>query len=131
MRGPAGTATPGTGCWSVASTVCSFSFGARADVDVEDLVQRTMMSCLQARSNLRTSTSFRAVLFAVARDELIDQRRRRDVVRQDEAPTELVCERTTRSGFALARQRKHRLARALLRLDLELQIATAFTTGRA
>ncbi len=100
-------------------------FGARSDVDVEDLVQRTMMSCLQARSKLRSASSFRAFLFTVARHELIDHRRRRDVVREEEAPSELVCERTTPSGFALARQRRHGLARALLRLGVEVQVAVA------
>lgn len=100
-------------------------FGPRADGEVEDLVQRTMMSCLNARGSVREASSFRAFLFRTAKNELIDHYRRRDASREQAVSAELACERTTPSQFAIGREERDALARALTRLDLELQIVIA------
>lgn len=100
-------------------------FGQRVDRDVEDLVQRTMMSCLSARASVRNASCFRAFLFRVARNELIDHYRRKDPMRESVEPDEGLCERTTPSQFAADRQQKAALSLALSKLELELQIVLA------
>lgn len=100
-------------------------FGLRVNRDVEDLVQRTMMSCLASRASVRKASSFRAFLFSVARNELIDHYRRKDPIGECIEPDDAQCERTTPSQFAVGRQQKHALAISLSKLEVELQIVLA------
>lgn len=100
-------------------------FGLRVNRDVEDLVQRTMMSCLASRASVRKASSFRAFLFSVARNELIDHYRRKDPIGECIEPDDALCERTTPSQFAVGRQQKHALAVSLSKLEVELQIVLA------
>lgn len=55
-------------------------FHNKAGASVHDLVQRTLLGCLEARARIREGTSFRAFLFGVARNVLFDHYRlaRRD-----------------------------------------------------
>ncbi|MBL4688462.1 MAG: sigma-70 family RNA polymerase sigma factor [Nannocystaceae bacterium] len=100
-------------------------FGLRVNRDVEDLVQRTMVSCLASRASVRKASSFRAFLFSVARNELIDHYRRKDPIGECIEPDDAQCERTTPSQFAVGRQQKHALAISLSKLEVELQIVLA------
>lgn len=100
-------------------------FGLRVDRDVEDLVQRTMMSCLASRASVRDTSSFRSFLFSIARNELIDHYRRKDPLAECVEPEDARCERTTPSQFAVGRQQKVALSIALSRLEVELQIVLA------
>lgn len=43
----------------------------KADTNVEELVQRTFVACVEARDRLREDTSFRAFLFAIAHNVLM------------------------------------------------------------
>lgn len=55
-------------------------FRSKVAGDVDDLVQRTFMSCLEAREGFRGECSFRTLLFHIARRRLHDyfRERRRD-----------------------------------------------------
>ena len=100
-------------------------FGPRSDPDVEDLVQRTMMSCVRSRARLRNASSFRAFLFTIAKNELIDHLRRRRPIADSAEVDELAGERTTPSQFAAEQEEKAALGRALMTLELDLQIVVA------
>jgi RNA polymerase sigma-70 factor (ECF subfamily) len=100
-------------------------FGPRAERDVEDLVQRTMLSCVRARGSVQRASSFRAFLFTTAKHELIDHYRRRTHALPSAEPDEAVCDRTTPSQFAIGREQRRSLARALQTLDVDLQIVVA------
>lgn len=106
-------------------------FGARAERDVEDLVQRTLMSCVRARDSVQRASSFRAFLFTTAKHELIDHYRRRSVERARSGdvagpePDDEACERTTPSQFAMRREQRRALGRALRAIDVELQVVIA------
>lgn len=100
-------------------------FGPRAERDVEDLVQRTMLSCVRAHASVHTSSSFRAFLFTTAKNELVDHYRRRGSAPPLAEPDDVVCQRTTPSQYAVGREERRRLARALQRLDLDLQMVVA------
>ncbi len=47
-------------------------FNNKAGDSTEDLIQQTMMACMQARTRLRDHSSFRAFLLGVARNKLYD-----------------------------------------------------------
>jgi RNA polymerase sigma-70 factor, ECF subfamily len=100
-------------------------FGPRAERDVEDLVQRTMLSCLRARGSVVHASSFRAFLFTTAKHELIDHYRRRSHQPPLAEPDEVVCERTTPSQFVVGREQRRALARALRSIDVDLQVVVA------
>jgi RNA polymerase sigma factor (sigma-70 family) len=100
-------------------------FGPRAERDVEDLVQRTMLSCVRARDSLERASSFRAFLFTTAKNELIDHYRRRSHALPLAEPDEAAADRTTPSQFAVDRQQRRALARALQSIDVDLQVVVA------
>lgn len=100
-------------------------FGPRAERDVEDLVQRTMLSCVRAHASVQKASSFRAFLFTTAKHELVDHYRRRASALPIAEPDDVVCERTTPSQFAIGREQRRTLARALQTLDVELQMIVA------
>ncbi len=82
--------------------VCRF-FRSKLGDDVEDLVQRTFLDCVESRDRIR-QPSFRAYLFSVARHRLFDH------LRQGlRRPTEALGER---SITELRTHLSHRLARA-------------------
>lgn len=100
-------------------------FGARAEGDVEDLVQRTLMSCVRARDSVQRASSFRAFLFTTAKHELIDHYRRRQIDVASPEPDDEASERTTPSQFAIRREQRRVLGVALRAIDVELQVVIA------
>lgn len=50
-------------------------FGTRVSGDVEDVVQQTLLSCLEACSTFRGECSFRTLLYRIARRRLLDHHR--------------------------------------------------------
>lgn len=54
-----------------------FYFNKVGDGEVEDLIQRTMMSCVRARDGFREDASFRTWIFKIARNELLMHYRKR------------------------------------------------------
>ena len=100
-------------------------FGPRAERDVEDLVQRTMLSCVRAHATVHKASSFRAFLFTTAKNELVDHYRRRGSAPPLAEPDDVVCQRTTPSQYAVGREQRRMLARALQRIDVDLQMVVA------
>lgn len=101
--------------------LCRF-FRNKAGDSVEELIQRTMLACLENAEHLRQASSFRAYLFSIARNELYAHFRR---VRRDALDVSLhsVHDLEPSCGTRIARkQEEARLLAALRRLPLELQV---------
>lgn len=94
--------------------------------DVEDLIQRTLMSCLESVGSFRGESSFRTYLFVIARRELYDfvQRKLRSERREepDLGVTSIEGAGITPSMAALANQQQELLARAIQGIPVELQV---------
>ncbi|HEY8430238.1 MAG TPA: sigma-70 family RNA polymerase sigma factor [Sandaracinaceae bacterium] len=98
-------------------------FVHRAPSHATDLVQRTFLSCVEARDRFRGTSSFRTFLFAIARNELLVwlRRRQRDAV--DEGGSS-VADRAPSPSTQMHRRFEHRvLLEALRAIPLDLQIA--------
>ena len=98
-------------------------FHNKAGHDIDDLVQQTFADCLAAHGRFEGSASFRAFLFGVARNKLLQSiyARARDSGRRTEAvPVDDVG-----SGFVDCvefKQERRALLRALRRIPVESQI---------
>lgn len=94
--------------------------------DVEDLIQRTLMACLESVEKFRGDSSFRTYLFVIARRELYDfvQRKVRSETREapDLGVTSIEGAGITPSMAALANQQHELLARAMQGIAVELQV---------
>lgn len=122
-RWRAGDATAGDALFTrhLASLVRFFSTKCPADAD--DLVQRTLLGCVQAREQFRAESTFRTYLFTVARHELYAhvERARRDGGRVDFSITSM-AEVITTPVTRLARDDdRRRLLEALRELPIEQQ----------
>lgn len=103
------------------SGLCRF-FRNKAGDSVEDLIQRTMLVCLENAERLRDASSFRAYLFTIARNELYRHFRRG---RRDAIDTSLhsVHDLQPSHGTVLARREEERILLASLRrLPIDLQV---------
>lgn len=88
---------------------------------MEDLIQRTMLVCLENADRLREASSFRAYLFTIARNELYRHFRKG----RSDLDTTLCSVHDLRPSAAtvLARREEERiLLSALRRLPLDLQV---------
>jgi RNA polymerase sigma-70 factor (ECF subfamily) len=89
-----------------------------------DLTQRALTTCAQVHDSLQDGIRFRAFVLGIARNILLRHlraagRRREDPYSRCEAP----CSRTSPSGVAVVRERQRRLAAAVRRLPLPMQLA--------
>lgn len=103
-------------------SLCRF-FATKCGADADDLIQRTLLACVQARDQFRAEASFRTYLFTVARHELYHYLRRsqRDGARLDFAITS-IAELVSTPATKLARDADHRrLQEALRTLPVEQQ----------
>lgn len=98
-------------------------FASKTSEGVEDLVQETLMACVEARDGMRRDASFPALVFGIARRRLYrrwrDERRDQDldfsvVALQDLGPTP--------SSIAAQREAQRQLVQALQRVPVETQI---------
>lgn len=99
-------------------------FRSKLDVDIEDLIQRTFLDCLEQRERRTGVESFRAYMFGVARNRLYDHFRRQRVrgIAVDPDRTSLADLHTSPSA-ALARHDEQRLLlEGLRQLPLDLQL---------
>lgn len=99
-------------------------FRNKVRADIEDLVQRVFLACVESRDRFRGDASFRSYLFRVARNELF--RRYRTDGRLEDFGSRSMAEHDPGPSptEALARRREHRvLLRALRSLALDDQIA--------
>ncbi len=107
-----------------APTIVRF-FRNKVDGDIDDLVQRTFLACVESRTNVREGASFRAYLLRIARNELFDYylAQRRVADRMDPMLSSVIDLGASPSGIAAVAERDHALCGALRRLPLELQTA--------
>jgi RNA polymerase sigma factor (sigma-70 family) len=94
-------------------------FATKLDADVDDLLQQTFLAVVEARD--RVTTSFRAYLFGIARNQLM--RHFRDVRPGDESVGRLPAPATSIAEVLARRREQKLLLQALRRLPLDLQIA--------
>ncbi len=90
----------------------------------EDLVQDTFRACLEHPDRYRGKTEFRAYLFGIARNRLIDHFRRQGRHDDEFDPTQrsLADLAASPSAVVAARDDQRLLADALRRIPLDLQI---------
>ena len=103
-------------------SLCAFFVTKCSDPD--DLVQRTLLACLNAKDQFRNQSSFRTYLFTIARHELYHhfRRGRQDRERLDFAVTSL-AELVTTPGTRLARHaEQQKMLQVLRTLPLDHQM---------
>lgn len=94
--------------------------------DVEDLIQRTFLACVESRDRFRGDSTFRTYLFVVARNELFRHLRRKARKDEREAPdfgvSSVHAMGISPSGL-VAKQEEHQLVlEALRRIPVEYQL---------
>jgi len=99
-------------------------FATKVDGGVEDLIQRTLLVCVERRDHVREDGRFKAYLFTVARHELYARLRSLQRERQTDDISEISVEDLGESaGTMLGKRREHRLLlRALRSLPVGLQL---------
>jgi len=100
----------------------------RSESDVEDLVQQTLLSCLDARARFRQDGSFRSFLLGIARLQLFSHYRSAQRSRDcDFGVTSLRDLGTSPSRRCIREEDERLLSRALVRLPLDVQIILELT----
>jgi RNA polymerase sigma-70 factor (ECF subfamily) len=97
----------------------------KVDDGVEDLLQRTMLACVESRDRFRGDSSFRTYLFRVARNEVYAHWRRRRSDRQHlDTGVSSVADLAASPSRVLAQRHEQRvLLEALRGIPLDFQIA--------
>lgn len=98
-------------------------FASKCNGDIDELVQSTLLGCLNAKQQFRADSTFKAYMFTVARHELYKylRARRRDQERLDFSTTS-IADLATTPGTRIARDQAHRrLLDALRELPVEQQ----------
>jgi RNA polymerase sigma factor (sigma-70 family) len=100
-------------------------FRNKLDGDIDDLVQRTFLACVEARDRLRDGSSFRAYVLRIARNELFNHyaARQRLAARVDPLTTSVLDLGASPSMMFATGERDRALLVALRRLPLDLQTA--------
>lgn len=100
-------------------------FANKVGQEVDDLIQRTFLACVESRDRFRKQASVRTYLFTVARHELYHhfRRSRRDERVTDVGEHSVADLGSTPSRIAAARQEHKLLLTALRRIPLDLQVA--------
>lgn len=102
-------------------SLCRF-FRSKLGDDVDDLIQRTFLDCLERKHDIRTPT-FRSYLFAVARNRLFDHLRRGFRQPVDELGSRSIADlRTLASGAIAKAQARELVTRAMQALPVDFQI---------
>jgi len=99
-------------------------FGNKVGGEADELVQRTMIACVQGARAFRRESSFRTYLFTIARHELFRffRERARDGERLDFEITSLRDLGTSPTGALARHQAADRLRTAIERLPLDTQV---------
>jgi RNA polymerase sigma-70 factor (ECF subfamily) len=98
-------------------------FQNKVDHGVEDLVQQTLLACVEGRARFRGEASFRTYLFQIARYQLFAHYRGRHHPGELDFEVSSVVDLGTSPTSALARREEHRrLLEALRRIPLEYQV---------
>ncbi len=109
-------------------SLCRF-FRNKVDSGVDDLVQATLLRCVEKRDQFRQHSSFRTYLFVIARNLLYDRlrQRRRSPEALDFSQVSLRDLGTSPSMAAARNERRHALLLALQELPLEFQLVVELT----
>lgn len=96
-------------------------FRNKVGADAPDLVQRTMLACIESRDRFRGTASFRTYLFTIARNELCAyfRRSRHEVDLGEQSIADLG---TSPSAALGGRQEQRLLLEALRRVSIDAQI---------
>lgn len=98
-------------------------FRSKVSGDVDDLVQQTFISCLEARAGFRGDCSFRTLLFGIARRRLYDHFRERGRVKAlDFTTTSVRALGTSPTGALMRRDDALMLREALQELPVDSQM---------
>jgi RNA polymerase sigma factor (sigma-70 family) len=99
-------------------------FRNKLDGDIEDLVQRTFVACVEGRERFREESSFRTYLFAVAHNLLREhlRRKRRAPAQLDLDSTSVVDLGASPLTLVVARAEEKVLLQALRRIPVESQV---------
>jgi len=105
------------------STIYQF-FRKKVNDGIDDLVQQTMLGCVQGCESFRLEASFRTYLFAIARNVLhrYFDRRTRELARIDHGAMNVTDPGESPSDVVAARMEQRRLGVALRRLPISDQI---------
>jgi RNA polymerase sigma factor (sigma-70 family) len=91
--------------------------------EVEDLVQVTMMACIDARTRFRGDASFRTFLFAIARNTLFKHLRQRKAIASLDTDAQSLADCGLGLSTILADRREHQLLLTALRhIGIDSQI---------
>lgn len=94
------------------------------DDAVEELIQRTLLSCVEARDRFRGDSSFRTYLYGIARNQLLAHwRSRAPAGGVDLGVSSLQDLAPSPPSHLAARHEQRLLLEALRRIPLELQVA--------
>jgi RNA polymerase sigma factor (sigma-70 family) len=98
-------------------------FRSKVSAEVDDLVQQTFISCLEAREGFRGDCSFRTLLFGIARRRLYDHfREKRRMQALDFTTQSVRALDTSPTGVLVRRDNLTRLREALRDLPVDTQI---------
>lgn len=99
-------------------------FRTKVAADVDDLIQRTFLASMEARTRFRRESSFRAFVLGLARIELLMHYRRsgREGERIEPSVTTVHDLKTSVSDLVVRHEEHRLLQRALRRIPLDLQI---------
>ncbi|MCH9686093.1 MAG: sigma-70 family RNA polymerase sigma factor [Deltaproteobacteria bacterium] len=98
-------------------------FSNKVSGDVSDLVQRTMMACVEGRDRIASCASFRSYLLGIARHLLIERYRKERSLPVQQVTEMSVADLATSPIDVVARSRDTRLLLGALRsIPLDLQI---------
>lgn len=96
-------------------------FRNKVGADAPDLVQRTMLACIESRDRFRGDASFRTYLFTIARNELSAYFRRSH--RELDLGEQSIADLGTSPSVGLGRRQEQRLLlEALRRVSIDAQI---------
>ena len=99
-------------------------FATKVETGIDDLIQRTLMACVQARDRVRDAPNFRAFVYGVARHELYGRfREHRRSASQLDFEEVSIADLGRSPSQHLAGQREQRLLlEALRRIPIDHQI---------
>lgn len=98
-------------------------FEGKVGNDAEDLIQQTLLGCLEQRGRRTEIRSFRAFLFGIARNRLVDFFRARDKTgRVDPLESSLADQQTPLSKRIVEDEQERLVLEALRRIPLQSQL---------
>jgi RNA polymerase sigma factor (sigma-70 family) len=95
---------------------------SKVDADLEDLIQTTMLACLEALPRFAETSSFKTFLFAIARHKVFHHYRRRTGVTADVSELSVESLSDSPSRVAARREEERLLLLALRGVPLDYQI---------